>query len=217
MPLSAAEHEGPEVRAFCQGLLPDNESVLERWGRDFHVAGGNPFALLNHVGEDCAGAVQFVLEARIKAMLAHVGGVEPLTEVQIADRLRTLRRDLSAWHLTDAGQFSLAGAQAKTALYRDAATGQWGDPRGTVATTHILKPAIAGLDDHDLNEHLCLRAAELAGFRTASASVLSFDGERAVVIERYDRRPGPGRELPRRLADRVTEHAQRCRAALTRV
>jgi serine/threonine-protein kinase HipA len=190
--LSAADHHGPEVRAFCRGLLPDNEAVLERWGRDFHVSAGNPFALLTHVGEDCAGAVQFVPEERVRALLARIGGVEPLNEGQIAGRLRTLRHDPAAWHLAGAGQFSLAGAQAKTALHRDATTGQWGDPSGAVPTTHILKPAIAGFDDHDLNEHLCLRAAELAGLRTASAGVLSFDGERAVVIERYDRRPGPG-------------------------
>jgi serine/threonine-protein kinase HipA len=192
MPLSNADYQGPEVHAFCRGLLPDNDGVLERWGRDFHVSAGNPFALLAHVGEDCAGAVQFVPEERVRALLANIGSVEPLTEEQVADRLRTLRRDPCAWHLPASGQFSLAGAQAKTALHRDAVTGVWGDPSGVVATTHILKPAIAGFDDHDLNEHLCLRAAQIAGLRTASTSVRSFGGERAVVIERYDRRSGPG-------------------------
>jgi serine/threonine-protein kinase HipA len=192
MPLSAADHDGPEVRAFCRGLLPDNEGVLERWGRDFHVSSGNPFALLTHVGEDCAGAIQFVPAERARVLLADIGSVEPLTEGQVADRLRTLRRDPSAWHLPAGRQFSLAGAQAKTALHRDSSTGRWGDPSGVVPTTHILKPAINGFDDHDLNEHLCLRAAQLAGFRTASSTIGSFGGERAVVIERYDRRPGPG-------------------------
>lgn len=192
MPLSASDYDGPEVRAFCRGLLPDNEGVLERWGRDFHVSAGNPFALLCHVGEDCAGAIQFVPAERARVLLADIGSVEPLSEGQVADRLRTLRRDPSAWHLPAGGQFSLAGAQAKTALHRDAVTGQWGDPSGAIPTTHILKPAIAGFDDHDLNEHLCLRSAQIAGFRTASSTIGSFGGERAVVIARYDRRPGPG-------------------------
>jgi len=61
------------------------------------------------------------------------------------------------------GQFSLAGAQAKTALYFDERTSRWGDPSGAISTTHILKPAIGGLDDHDLNEQLCLSAARLLG------------------------------------------------------
>jgi len=57
-----------------------------------------------------------------------------------------------------------------------------------VPTTHILKPAIAGFDDHDLNEHLCLAAAQRVGLRSAPSRVLSFGAERAVVVERYDRR-----------------------------
>ncbi|MBU2667569.1 HipA domain-containing protein [Actinoplanes bogorensis] len=54
-------------------------------------------------------------------------------------------------------------------------------------TTHILKPAITGFDDHDLNEHLCLRAAHLMGLRAAGSQVRSFGAERAIVVERYDR------------------------------
>ena len=197
MPLADVTHADPVVRAFCQGLLPDNDGVLARWGRDFHVSAGNPFALLSHVGEDCAGAVQFADPARVDRLLAHEGTVVPLTEEQIAERLRTLRRDPSAWHLAGTGQFSLAGAQAKTALHFDAATGEWGDPAGATPTTRILKPAIAGFDDHDLNEHLCLRAARIVGLRTAESRVLSFGTERAVVVDRYDRHPGPGGSVVR--------------------
>jgi serine/threonine-protein kinase HipA len=189
MPLSQRSQPPATVRAFCQGLLPDNEGVLERWGRDFQVSAGNPFALLRHVGEDCAGAVQFVQPDRVEALLANVGSVVPLTVEQIAERLRTLRRDPSAWHLAGTGQFSLAGAQAKTALHLDPSTGQWGDPSGAVPTTHILKPAITGFDDHDLNEHLCLTAARIAGLRAATSRVLTFGAERAIVVDRYDRLP----------------------------
>jgi len=194
MPLTDLIHAARVVRAFCQGLLPDNEGVLERWGRDFQVSPGNPFALLGHVGEDCAGAVQFVRPERVEAMLARSGAIAPLTEERVAERLRTLRRDPSAWHLAGTGQFSLAGAQAKTALHLDLSTGEWGDPSGAVPTTHILKPAIAGFDDHDLNEHLCLRAARIAGLRAATSRITSFGEERAIVVERYDRFPfGDGR------------------------
>jgi serine/threonine-protein kinase HipA len=189
MPLSRRTQPHGVVRAFCQGLLPDNEGVLERWGRDFQVSPGNPFALLRYVGEDCAGAVQFVRPDRVDTILANIGSVAPLTDEQIAERLRTLRRDPSAWHLAGTGQFSLAGAQAKTALHLDLSTGQWGDPSGAVPTTHIIKPAIAGFDDHDLNEHLCLTAARIAGLRAATSRVLTFGEERAIVVDRYDRLP----------------------------
>jgi serine/threonine-protein kinase HipA len=60
-----------------------------------------------------------------------------------------------------------------------------------VPTTHILKPAVTGLDDHDLNEHLCLTAARLLGLYAASSRVASFGAERVIVLERYDRHRTP--------------------------
>jgi serine/threonine-protein kinase HipA len=91
------------------------------------------------------------------------------------------------------GQFSLAGAQAKVALFREGE--RWGRPSGRIPTTHILKPAVQGLDDHDLNEHLCLEAARIAGLRVAGSEVISFGGERAIAVERYDRTSLDGRLL----------------------
>lgn len=197
MPLARPASSGTVVRGFCQGLLPDNEAVLERWGRDFRVFPGNPFALLTHVGEDCAGAVQFVTPDRVEGLLAQQGAVVPLTEKAVAERLRTLQRDPSSWHLAGTGQFSLAGAQAKTALHFDPGTGRWGDPSGSVPTTHILKPAITGFAEHDLNEHLCLCAARILGLRSAESRVLRFGGERAIVVDRYDRLPAGGGRVQR--------------------
>jgi len=156
-------------------------------GRAYQVSAGNPFALPSHVGEDCAGAVQFVTPDRVHAVLAGHGGVRWLTVDDVAQRLRVLRRDPTAWHLHETGQFSLAGAQAKTALHHDPGTGRWGEPHGAVPTTHIVKPAITGLDDHDLNEHLCLTAVRALGLPAAISRVVRFGAERAVVVERYDR------------------------------
>lgn len=187
MPLASRTHHDPTVRAFLSGLLPDSERVLERWARTYQVSTGNPFALLRHVGEDCAGAVQFATPDRAEALVAGEGGIRWIDESEIAERLRMLRRDPAAWHLANTGQFSLAGAQAKTALHFDPASGRWGDPWGGVPTTHIFKPAVVGFDEHDLNEHLCLAAARLAGLRGASSRVMSFGTERAIVVERYDR------------------------------
>jgi serine/threonine-protein kinase HipA len=87
---------------------------------------------------------------------------------------------------TFTGQFSLAGAQAKTALLLK--DGRWGQPSGPIATSHILKPAVAGHDDHDLNEHLCLDAARRAGLLVARTRVAQFGDESAIVVDRYDRR-----------------------------
>lgn len=185
MPLAVAVHPHHVIDSFLWGLLPDNEKVLARWGNDNQVSPRNPFALLSHVGEECAGAAQFVRPERVADAVAG-GEIEWLGEDDLAAKILSLRRDPTGWQSRlPHGQFSLAGAQAKTALFRDGS--RWGRPSGRIPTTHIVKPAIEGFDDHDLNEHLCLRAARLVGLRAATSEVVAFGDERAIVIERYDR------------------------------
>jgi len=181
------EHAGARLEAWLWGLLPDNDAVLRRWARQFHVSASSPFALLSTpVGEDCAGAVQLIPPDRVDEILTRPGTVSWLNEEEVAERLRDLRADATAWlGRSFTGQFSLAGAQAKTALLQRG--GRWGVPSGATPTTHILKPAVAGLDDHDLNEHLCLDAARRAGLIAARTRVERFADETAVVVTRYDR------------------------------
>jgi serine/threonine-protein kinase HipA len=191
MPLAAAQHSHKPIEAFLWNLLPDNEAVLERWARRFQVSARSPFALLSHVGEDCAGAVQFVRPDRLDAVLGQ--GLSPiawLDEPDIAARLRALRLDHTAWRApSDTGQFSLPGAQPKTALLFE--DGRWGVPSGRVPTTHILKPPTAEFDGHAENEHLCLQLASALGLITARSKVQWFEDEVAIVIERYDRQRTP--------------------------
>jgi serine/threonine-protein kinase HipA len=169
------------------GLLPDNDLVLSRWAREFHVSASSPFSLLSTpIGEDCAGAVRFAHADQVERVLNRPGEIAWLTDDDVAERLRELRQDSTAWlGKTFTGQFSLSGAQAKTALFfKD---GRWGVPSGSTPTTHILKPAVAGFDDHDLNEHLCLDAARRAGLLAVRTRIARFGDESAVVVDRYDR------------------------------
>lgn len=191
MPLAAARHGHKAIETFLWNLLPDNETVLARWARRFQVSARNVFALLSHVGEDCAGAVQFVRPDRLAAVLGNVPSpIEWLDDAQIADRLRVLRADHAAWRVpSDTGQFSLAGAQPKTALMFE--DGRWGVPSGRVPTTHILKPPTGEFDGHAENEHLCLRLAAALGLITARTEVKWFEDQVAIVIERYDRQRTP--------------------------
>jgi serine/threonine-protein kinase HipA len=191
MPLAVRVHADTAARRTVSnvlwGLLPDSEPVLDRWARHYQVRASSPFFLLGTpVGEDCAGAVSFCRSDDVGAHLAREGGVEWLTDEDVANLLGDLRRDRTTWLGRDfAGQFSLAGAQAKTALAYEG--GRWGRPTGARATTHILKPAGAGWADQDVNEHLCLDAARRAALVAARSRVARFGGETAIVLERYDR------------------------------
>ena len=186
MPLAAVEHPHDTIDAYLWGLLPDNEQTLARWGRRFQVSARNAFALLMHVGEDCAGGVQFVAPERVEATQWRDAKIDWLDESQVAVRLRALRADHAAWRLPrDVGQFSLAGAQPKTALFYS--NGRWGVPSGRTPTTHILKPPVRDLDGHVENEHFCLVLARAAGLPVASSSVQHFEDQSAIVVERFDR------------------------------
>src|SRR5665213_1908968 len=188
MPLTSAEHGHSRMERFLWGLLPDNDRVLENWGKRFQVSPRNPFRLIANVGEDCAGAVQFVRPDRLEKLRTEPGAREIawLTEDEIAERLRVLRADHSAWRAAaDTGQFSLAGAQPKTALLFQ--NGRWGIPSGRTPTTHILKPPTGEWDGHAENEHFSLQLARALGLIVPNSNVLRFEDEIAIVVERYDR------------------------------
>lgn len=183
MSLAGAEHGARVVEPFLWGLLPDNELILQRWGQRFQVSPRNAFALLEQVGNDCAGAVRLL---RPDAERAQDDGVAWLDERAVAERLRDLNADVSAWRReADEGQFSLAGAQPKIALAREGA--RWGIPRGRTPTTHILKPGIAGRDGQAQNEHFCMALAAALGLAVAKSEVTRFEDQVVIVIERYDR------------------------------
>lgn len=187
MPLASARHGPDVVEPFLWNLLPDNETVLARWGQRFGVSARNIFDLLQHVGEDLAGAVQVVRLDRLPELTV-VGPeeIEWITEADVARRLKELREDVAAWRLPrDTGQFSLAGAQPKTALLERG--GRWGVPRGRTPTTHILKPPTGEWGGFAQNEHFCLRLGARLSLPVARSRIRTFEGEVAIVVERYDR------------------------------
>lgn len=187
MPMGRREHADDRIRPYLEGLLPDNDWILRRWGSQFHVSTRNPFSLLAHVGEDCAGAVQFCRPERLDELQKQARPpVRWLLEHEIATMLRELRTENATGRsLADPGHFSLPGAQPKTALlYQD---GRWGIPSGRTPTTHILKPPLGDLAGFAENEHLCLRLAGSLGLPVARSDVLRFGDEVAIVVERYDR------------------------------
>lgn len=187
LPLNRPTHAPATVSAVIWGLLPDNDTTLQGWGSRFHVSPRNPVAMLAHVGEDCAGAVQFVTPERLPHVLSGAAdGIERLTSADVAARLSQVRRDVGSgrW-LGDIGQFSLAGAQAKIALLR--LDDGWAVPSGRIPTTHILKPPGTDYTGFVENELFCLRLARALGMPTAASDQMSLDGETAICVERYDR------------------------------
>ena len=87
MPLTQARHRGRPVSWWLRALLPDRERLLMRWRARFGITDLHPESLLAHIGEDVAGAAQFVREDRLAAVLTDPGGLTPLTDAEVAARL----------------------------------------------------------------------------------------------------------------------------------
>ncbi len=198
MPLVAGEYADDVVRPFISGLLPEDAQVLKRWGMKFHVSPQNPFRMLAHVGEECAGAVQFVSPERLLEWLGDSPphGVDWLSDGELEERIEDLVSDRAeARRRGDEGHFSLAGAQAKTGLYREAGRDQWGIPKGVTPTTHIIKPNRGEFEDFEINEHFCLMLAARLGLSAANSWTENIGKNRVIVVERFDRALIEGRWL----------------------
>lgn len=191
LPLRPVPFSGAAVLNYLWGLLPDNARTLDVWGRLFQVSPRNPISLLAHVGEDCAGAVQFVREERLEAVLDSSRGppvVQWLDEHELARRIRHLAADAGAVREGPAeGQFSLSGAQAKTAFFYDSSRDRYGIPQGRTPTTHIFKPVANDFDGFAENEHFCLELARRVGLPAARTYWRLIGGVPTLVAERYDR------------------------------
>lgn len=180
-----------DIRAWLDNLLPDDITVRRRWMAEQQATGIDPVSLLStSIGLDCAGAVQFCPPGRLGDITGQDTGVEWHSEAEVADWIRTARSGSRGARISRRGRYSLGGYQTKIALYHE--EGQWGSPSGRLPTTHILKPGLDSvpgydLSDGDLVEHACMAAANHLGMNVATTRLARFEGERVLVVERYDR------------------------------
>lgn len=189
MPLRQEPWPQAQVLPWLNGLLPDRSAVRDRWATRFHVSAQNPFGLVAWMGRDLPGAVQIAQESEIDELRAGRGELRPVTEPQIGERLARLRADTDAWTV-DGERWSLGGAQAKFALVEH--DGQWFEALGTNPTTRIIKPGVIGYAAQGMNEHVSMTAARTLGLRVARTRYLEFDGQPAIVADRFDRRTASG-------------------------
>lgn len=190
---SGGRIQGAAVTAVFDNLLPDSDTLRRRVAEKVGAAGTDFYSLLAAIGRDCVGALQFMgldenapdgESGAITGELVNESAIERLLQ-GLSQAPLGLSRDVDF-------RISVAGAQEKTALLRH--KGQWWKPSGTTPTTHIFKKQIGRLPDGiDLsnsveNEFYCLRLAAAFGLPVTKAEMQDFNGMRALVVERFDRR-----------------------------
>ena len=194
LPLRTQAYRGTSVIAVFDNLLPDNETVRRRVAQRTGAQGIDSYSLLEQIGRDCVGALQFLSDDVTLDAVSDITG-EPISDDEIERLLANLENAPLGIDDDHAFRISLAGAQEKTALLFD--KGQWMRPTGTTPTTHILKPQIGqiptafGIIDMSNsvdNEHYCLKLMQAFGLNVAQTEIATFGERRVLVIERFDRR-----------------------------
>ncbi|MBE7527684.1 MAG: type II toxin-antitoxin system HipA family toxin [Nitrosomonas sp.] len=183
LPLQAALFNDVQTRPFFAGLLP--EGRLRRLiAQQFQVSSQNDFALLDHIGGECAGAVTLLEPGQALPQSETSEDIQWLSDEESAAILDELpHRPMLAGN--DGLRLSLAGAQDKLPVVFDGA--RIGLPRNGTPSSHILKPAIRTLEDTVTNEGFCLALAEAMQLKSAKSQMCSILGRPFLLVERYDR------------------------------
>lgn len=188
MPLSFPQHAKRAVLPFFDGLLTDNDNARKALAARFGINAKNSFALLEHMGSDVAGALQILPPGVPSTDADTVGNMLPMRIEDVADELSLVLEEYRDGRAPQrsTGCFSLAGAQAKTALCQTP-TGEWAVPTGSTPTTHILKPVTGDFRRIDVVEHLTMRAAAHLQLNVAETWLTTFGDIRTFVTRRFDR------------------------------
>jgi serine/threonine-protein kinase HipA len=182
LPLQTEPFDDRRARPFFAGLLPEGQ-LRRLIAQQLQVSGQNDFALLDRIGGECAGAVSFLEPGQSPSRSAK-DEIEWLSDEAVTAVLDELpRRPMLAGR--DGLRLSLAGAQDKLPVVVDG--DRIGLPRHGTPSSHILKPAIHGVEDSVTNEGFCLALAEALQLKAARASLRSIRDRRILLVERYDR------------------------------
>ena len=190
LPLREERYIGASVSNVFDNLLPDNAALRRQIAERVGAEGVDAYSMLEALGRDCVGALQFLPEGTEPTTAGKIEG-HPVSEGEIAQILGNLARNPLGLGGDDDFRLSIAGAQEKTAFLKW--EGQWLRPTGATPTTHIFKPQIGhlpnGLDLSNSveNEYLCLTLTAAFGLPTAKVEMATFDDKRVLIVERFDR------------------------------
>ena len=190
LPLADKRFIGEKAGFYFDNLLPENKKILEAIAQKFHVSNTQQFDILDSIGKDCVGALSFYPPGE-SPNVSEKMKARPLSDKEIKKKIQHLASDNPLGMEDGDFRISLAGAQEKMALlyWND----KWWEPQGSTPTSHIIKKRmgkiLGGIDFSSSvdNEWIGLRLAALFGVKTCKAHIEDFDGERSLVVERFDR------------------------------
>ena len=183
LPCTPEAYSVDESMKFFGNLLPEG-IVYNKLCAKWRINPEDIYSFLSIFGAECAGAL-----AIIKPDVSPQKSV--YTYKDITDDLERLLQEAEEYRtgiiLESDARLSLAGAQDKLPVYTENGRFFIPEPGSLAPTTDILKPVPPGFPDLDKNEGFCLSLAGRIGLPTAKASLVRFNNQKALLVERYDR------------------------------
>ena len=192
LPLQAEPFDDRAARPFFAGLLPEGDKRM-LVAKALHVSNKNDFGLLDGIGGECAGAVSLLEPGQANNTAKSSTDLRWLDSSQLAKILDEMpKRPMLAGE--DGLRLSLAGAQDKLPVVADG--NRIGLPLSGKPSSHIIKPAIAGIDGSVHNEGFCMRLAATLSLDVAKVEIQHVDDRPYLLVERYDRNHDDGHADP---------------------
>jgi serine/threonine-protein kinase HipA len=188
LPRKAGRAVGGAAHAFFANLLPEGQ-VREAVARRLGLSVSSDFALLRALGAECAGALSILPEPETPG--TEQGSYEPLSERALAQMARSYSV-LAEAAAHRGARLSLAGAQDKLPVHRDAA-GRLSLPLDGAPSTHILKVPSRRFKHLPANEVLVTSLARALSLPTVEAELIRVEGVPIALVNRYDRAVVAGR------------------------
>ena len=187
-------HRGGVVRNYFDNLLPDNPAIRRRLALKYRAPSEGTYDLLSETGRDCVGAIQLLPEQQTPDGIHQIQG-KRLDEAGVERVLKAVVHTPALGQRTDDAdlRISIAGAQEKTALLRH--RGHWHIPSNATPSTHIFKLPLGLIGNGDIdfstsveNEWLCAQILSAYEIPVAACKIERFGDQKALVVERFDRR-----------------------------
>lgn len=189
LPQGDRSHSGARVEWWLRSHLPDNPSLVRRWGEN--AQGSDVVALLSTpLGLDCAGAVRFAPDGINPDERG--GSLLEMSEDEVETELAWVIAGMPGREMSDL-YCSLPGFHPKLALRRTGQHGGWARPTGDEASTHILKPRAGHEKVVPVTEHMMLETAHRCGLGVPKSWLEPHGDMTVLVVERYDRKLVDGR------------------------
>lgn len=190
LPLQDRTFKKNEFAPVFENLLPDNPRHRQSIADNEHASSAEMFDLLEIMGEDCVGGLQFLTPEAGEPNAPWSLELKELSRDQFESAILDLNSD-NPRRVDRENRLSksVAGQHVKATFFQYPDGDTWYDPIGTTPSTHIIKPQDDDVFfDLNENEYFTMTLAD-----NMNLPVCDVDFERiadrcpAVIVRRFDR------------------------------